>query len=135
MKRSHLLKLRELIEKASANLNDEDALESVELFPEWAVGVEYKYHDRRRYNGKLYRCEQAHTSQADWTPDITPALWTEVVAPGEIGVWKQPTGAQDAYQVGDKVYFPEKGDPVYICTKPDNVYAPNVWGWELYEES
>ena len=133
MKRSHLLKLRELIEKASANLNDEDALESVELFPSWAVGTAYTLNQRVRYGEKLYKCVQAHTSQSDWTPDATPALWTEVAKPGEIPVWKQPTGAQDAYMTGDKVHYPTADDPVYQSTIDYNVYSPEAYpqGWEL----
>lgn len=133
MKRSKLLKLMEMMHKAAISLADEDALEAVELFPVWAVGVAYAADERIRYGEKLYRCVQAHTSQADWTPDATPALWTEVAKPGEIPVWVQPTGAQDAYRIGDKVHYPTKDDPVYICTSDYNVYAPNVFGWELWE--
>ena len=131
MKRSYALKLRRLIEKAAISLPDEDALEAVELFPAWAVDVSYDAGIRVRYDGKLYRCEQSHTSQADWTPPDTPALWTEVAEPGEIPIWKQPTGAQDAYRIGDKVHYPAKDDPVYISTIDYNTYAPDVYGWEV----
>ena len=96
--------LRPLIEKAAVSLDDADALEAVELFKSWYSGIAYLADERVQYNGKLYRCVQSHTSQADWEPDRTPALWTEVAKPGEIPVWKQPTGAQDAYMTGDKVW-------------------------------
>ena len=129
MKREHALKLREMLHKASASLTDEDALEAIELFPMWAVGVDVVKGDRRRYEGKLYRCEQNHTTQADWTPDKTPALWTEVSEPGEIPVWKQPTGSQDAYQMGDKVYYPTKDDDIFVSLVNDNVWPPDVYGW------
>ena len=132
MKREHVLKLRDMMHKAAVSLSDADALEAVELFPAWGVGVDYALTVRVRYDGKLYRCEQAHTSQAGWTPDITPALWTEVAEPGEIPVWQQPTGAQDAYMTGDKVYYPTKDDTVYICMMDYNTYAPDVYGWEVY---
>lgn len=124
-------KLRAMIEKASASLPDEDALEAVELFPAWQTGISYAVCVRIRYGGKLYRCEQAHTSQADWTPDKTPALWTEVARPGEIPVWRQPSGAQDAYMTGDKVHYPAEADPVYISTVDNNVWTPGVYGWEV----
>lgn len=130
MKRSYALKLRAMIEKASASLPDEDALEAVELFPTWQTGTSYAVGIRVRYADKLYRCEQAHTSQADWTPDKTPALWTEVARPGEIPVWKQPTGAQDAYMTGDKVWYPEKDTTVWVSTVDNNVWQPGVYGWE-----
>ena len=130
MKREHAYKLRELLHKASASLTDEDALEGIELFPLWAAGVSYEVGVRVRYDEKLYRCEQAHTSQSGWEPPAVPALWTEVARPGEIPVWRQPTGAQDAYMTGDKVHYPDAGGPVYVCTMDYNAYAPDVCGWE-----
>jgi len=132
MTREHALRLRELLHKAAVSLDDEDALEAIEFFPPWQVDVSYILGIRVRYDGKLYRCEQAHTSQENWTPDITPALWTEVAEPGVIPVWRQPTGAQDAYRIGDKVHYPDEEGPVYICTIDYNVYAPGVAGWELF---
>ena len=53
--------------------------------------------------------------------------------PGEIPVWKQPTGAQDAYMKGDKVHFPDKAGPVYVSVMDYNTYAPDVYGWEIGE--
>ena len=130
MKREHAYKIRDMMHKAANSLTDEDALEAVELFPVWKSGTEYQINERIRYRDKLYRVVQAHTSQEDWTPDITPALYTEVAEPGTIPVWKQPTGAQDAYMKGDKVHYPDQGDPVYQSTMDYNTYAPNVYGWE-----
>ena len=123
--------LRPLIEKAAASLPDEDALEAVELFPLWRTDTAYTVGIRVRYGEKLYKCVQAHTSQEQWTPDVTPALWTEVAEPGEIPVWKQPTGAQDAYMTGDKVHYPTKDDAVYESTIDYNTYAPDVYGWVM----
>jgi len=123
--------LRPLIEKAAESLPDNDALEAVELFPAWTTNTSYTTNERVSYADKLYRCVQSHTSQADWTPDATPALWTEVAKPGEIPVWKQPTGAQDAYQKGDKVHYPGNDDPVYVSTVDNNVWEPRVYGWDL----
>lgn len=131
MKRSHALKLRQMIEKAAVSLPDEDAVDAVELFPNWQTDTAYDLGIRVRYEDKLYKCVQAHTSQSNWTPPDTPALWTEVAKPGEIPVWKQPTGAQDAYMTGDKVHYPTKGDPVYESTMDYNVYAPDVTGWVM----
>lgn len=132
MKREHAYKLRELLHKASASLTDEDALDGIELFPLWAADTAYEAGVRVRYDEKLYRCEQAHTSQAGWEPPAVPALWTEVAKPGEIPVWKQPTGAQDAYMTGDKVHYPDKDGPVYVSTADYNTWEPGVYGWELW---
>lgn len=135
MKRSELFRIREMIEKASASLPDADAIEAAELFPAWAVGVAYSVGERVRYDGKLYKVVQAHTSQADWTPDKTPALFAEVAAPGEIPVWKQPTGAQDAYNKGNKVWYPDVNTTVYESVIDSNVWSPNDYpqGWKVVE--
>ena len=132
MKREHAYRLRELMHKAAVSLGDEDALEAVELFPAWTVGKTWAAEERARYGGKLYRCVQSHTSQSEWTPDVTPALWTEVAKPGEIPVWKQPTGAQDAYNKGDRVWYPEKNSAVYESTLDGNVWPPDQLpeGWK-----
>lgn len=125
--------LRALIEKAAVSLSDEDALEAVELFPLWAAGVAYAVDARIRYEDKLYRCVQAHTSQDGWEPPAVPALWTEVAKPGEIPVWKQPTGAQDAYNTGDLVHYPDADGPVYRSNIDNNVWSPADYpqGWEM----
>lgn len=123
--------LRPLLEKAAISLDDTDALEAVEFFPLWKADTAYTLGERIRYGEKLYRCEQAHTSQTGWEPPNVQALWTEVAKPGEIPVWRQPTGAQDAYMSGDKVHYPDKDGPVYISTMDYNTYAPDVYGWEL----
>ena len=131
MTRNHAEILRTMIVKASVSLDDSDALEAVELFPVWAADTAYPVGIRVRYEDKLYRCEQAHTSQVGWEPDKTPALWTEVAEPGEIPVWRQPTGAQDAYRIGDKVHYPTKDDAVYISVIDYNTYSPETYGWEV----
>ena len=120
--------LRPYIEKASVSLADEDALQAVELFPQWVTGRAYAVDERLQYNGVLYRVVQAHTSQADWTPDITPALFV-VVSLDEWPEFVQPTGAHDAYKKGDKVTFEGKH---YISLIDANVYSPTAYpaGWQ-----
>jgi hypothetical protein len=126
MTREHALKLRQMIVKASIFLSDEDALEAIELYPAWKTGTAYAVDERIRYGETLYRCVQAHTAQADWTPDITPALWT-VVSLDEFPEWVQPTGAQDAYRTGDKV---SHNDKHWVSTLDYNTYEPGVYGWD-----
>lgn len=41
----------------------------------WTVGTAYSVGDLVTYNGATYKCLQAHTSQAGWTPSAVPALW------------------------------------------------------------
>ena len=122
------------INEALPMLDDEIALTVPALFPAWAADTDYVTDQRLRYtDGKLYKVLQNHTSQSDWTPDIAVSLYVEVAEPGTIPVWKQPTGAQDAYRLGDKVHFPEENDPVYESDIDYNTYAPNVYGWHQVE--
>lgn len=120
--------LRGMIEKAAASLPDEDAVEAVELFPRWEVGVTYMPKDRVRHEDQLYECIQEHTSQDDWHPDIVPALWKRVAEPGEIPEWVQPAGAHDAYNLGDKVRHNGK---IWISDIDANVWEPGVAGWSV----
>ena len=123
--------LRALIEKAAISLTDEDALGGMELFPAWAADTSYALNARVRYGEKLYKCVQAHTSQIGWEPPNVPALWTEVAKPGEIPVWKQPTGAQDVYNTGDRVWYPERNTTMYESIIDNNSWAPDVYGWKV----
>lgn len=129
MTRAKAKQLRQLIEQLAVTLDDETALTGVELFSAWAVGKAYAVSDRVQHSGTLYKCVQAHTSQAGWTPDATPALWV-AVSVDAWPEWVQPSGAHDAYNRGDKVSYNGKH---YICTADANVYAPGVYGWEEAE--
>lgn len=117
--------LRKLIEQLAITLDDETALTGVELFPMWAIGVAYAVDDRVQHGGTLYKCVQAHTSQENWTPDATPALWV-IVTVEEWPEWIQPTGAQDAYAKDAKVTH--NGER-WISDVDSNVWEPGVYGW------
>ena len=127
MTRAKAKQLRQLIESLAVTLDDKTALTGVELFPAWVIGKAYAVGDRAQYNGTLYKCVQAHTSQSDWMPSATPALW-KTVSLDEYPEWVQPTGAHDAYNIGDKVTY---NGQRYVCTSNANVYAPDVYGWDL----
>ena len=126
MTRGEAKRLRALIEQLAVTLNDETALTGIQLFTIWKSEKEYAVNDRVQYNNILYKCIQTHTSQADWTPDATPALWV-VVSIEEWSEWIQPTGAHDAYAKGAKVTHNGKH---WINTFDANSYEPGVYGWE-----
>jgi len=117
--------------RALAKLNDTTAVDVLELFPLWRPGAGYDPEDRVRYEGRLYRVIIGHTSQEDWTPPETPALFVETAKPGEIEVWKQPAGAHDAYNKGAKVHYPDEAGPVYESLIDGNIYSPEAYpvGW------
>lgn len=117
--------LVEFLRKAILTADDETALTGIALYPVWSSGISVSVNDRYQYNDKLYKCVQAHTTQADWTPDVTPALWVEVSL-DEFPEWKQPAGAHDAYAKGDKVKHNGKK---WESTADANVWEPGVYGW------
>lgn len=118
-------KYRQFIEQTSKTFNDENALQAIWMFPAWLQSITYNANDRVQYNNELYKCVQAHTSQTNWTPDSTPALWTKVSL-DEYPEWVQPTGAQDAYNKNDNVTHNDKR---WTSDVDSNVWEPGVYGW------
>ena len=116
---------RILTDVAISYLDDGQAETVTALFPDWETSKAYAVGDRVKYGELLYRCVQAHTSQADWTPDVVPALWVRT-STEEWPEWIQPTGAHDAYNKGDKVSHNEKH---WVSDIDANVYEPGVYGW------
>lgn len=123
----------------SASLTEEQAMEVVAVFDPWQEGKVYAIGDYLTYgtNGvgdpQLYKVNQAHTAQADWKPDATPALYTAVgLDDSGCPVWSQPTGAHDAYNAGDIVNYNGK---LYKSLIDGNVYSPDAYpsGWEAVE--
>ena len=120
-------KLRPLIEKAAQSLSDADSLEAVQLFERWKPGEEYPADKKLQYGGELYKVLQAHTSQANWTPDIAVSLYVKIDDPAiEYPAWKQPLGAHDAYRLGAKVTH---NGQRWHSTIDYNTYEPGVSSW------
>ena len=95
----------------AGQIDDATAAEHAAQFGAWAQPVAYKAGAIRLYEGRLYRCIQAHTSPEEW-----PA-------------WSQPIGAHDAYGAGDKVSHSEKK---WTSDLDGNVWEPGVYGWTEY---
>ena len=129
MRRSEALRYRHHMNRVIEALDDATALEVSDLYLPWETDTNYAVGDRRTYDGLLYKCAQAHRSQDDWTPDVTPALWVRVSVE-EWPEWVQPIGAQDAYNTGDKVSHNSKH---WISDVDANVWEPGVYGWHEAE--
>lgn len=129
-------RLRATIEILAENLDDEAAIDAVELFQNWAVCVEYAKDERVRYNKILYKVLQSHTSQADWTPDTAVSLYARVLIPDPevIPVWEQPDST-NPYMKGNKVHYPTADDDIYESVVDNNVRSPSDYpdGWEIVE--
>lgn len=108
-------------------VDDNTALRMVEFYPEWAVGMDYAEGFKAQYGGVLYRCLTAHTSQDDWTPDVSPSLFAKVLIPDEntIPEWEQPEST-NPYAKGDKVTHNGK---TWVSDVDNNVWEPGVYGW------
>ena len=108
-------KLVAFIKAARLTADDNTALTVIDLYPKWAVGIAVAKDSRYQYNGKLYKVVQAHTTQADWTPDITPNLWT-VIDVEHAGTIDDPIPASAGMEYVYGKYYIE-GETVYICKR------------------
>lgn len=123
MNRFHLKTLRSMMEKAAVSLNDSDALDAVELYPEWEVDVAYTLGQRIRYEGKLYRVRQSHTSL--FPPSIdTAALYEEVEKPGQGDTPDNPIYYDNNMALVLGKYYAQFG-VVYHCFRDTGVAVYN----------
>lgn len=118
------------------SFTDEHALEVKDIYPEYQVDHAYKQGEFFTHEGELYKVNQDHTSASQWEPGSvgTESLYTHLTL-NEDGypIWKQPTGAHDAYNKGDIV---EYNGELYKSLIDGNAYSPDVYpaGWEKYTE-
>lgn len=119
-------RLRPVIEQASASLSDGEAAKSPELFPRWAdhIGETVKPGDRRSdmdESGVLhvYRVNkgQGHTTQENWPPHSTPAMWT-IIDLEHAGTQDDPIPASRGmeYEYG-KYYLDSEDGKTYKCER------------------
>lgn len=121
--------VRAAMDAAGRLLTDEQALEAAAIYPAWDGEAAYEKDDRVRYGERLYRCLQAHTAQADWTPTAAVSLWAKVLTSetGEALPWEQPEST-NPYMEGDRVTH---GGKTWVSTVDNNVWEPGVYGWEV----
>ena len=128
---------RKALQMFAASLDDEKALEVATIYDSWQIGKAYAVGDLLTYgkisvgDPQLYKVVLAHTSQVDWLPDIVPSLYVAVgLDDNGYPVWSQPTGAHDAYNVGDVVNY---NGTLYQSLADGNVYSPEAYpaGWKV----
>ena len=98
-------------------VSDEQALAVSALYPEWKIGVEYTAGKRVLYGGLLYKVRQGHTSQAEYTPDKTPALFA-VINETNAGTIEDPIPAVAGMEYKKDLYY-IYNDVVYLCIRED----------------
>ncbi len=115
---------RKLIEKAVQSLDDADALKCVTLYEKWSGnGVEYPQGKKLRHKGKLYKTKQAHTSQADWSPDIATSLF-DVINETNAGTKADPIPYSAGMALENGKYYSESGI-VYYCNRDTGIAVYN----------
>ena len=131
---------RKALQMFAATLSNEQALEVPMIFDQWEVGKSYTVGQYLIYgtnsvgDPQLYMVVQDHTSQEDWLPDVTASLYDAIGLNSEgHPVWSQPTGAHDAYNIGDIVDY---NGALYESLINGNVYSPEAYpaGWKKYEQ-
>ena len=109
--------IRASMDAAASVRTDEQAAKAPRLYPTWVAGLTVKAGDRLYYPGtdKLYKVVQAHTTQADWTPDATPAMWA-VIDKTHAGTLDDPIPAARGmeYEYG-KYYLDGEDGKTYLC--------------------
>ena len=139
---SRLEKAREFRKQILANVNatrklirvdelsEDELLGMIDLYESYQVDKLYKVDDIFKYEGKLYKVIQEHTSLENWVPSELPALYLSMMPENVIPEWKQPAGGHNAYNTGDKVIF--DGD-VYESLIDGNTWSPVDYpsSWEL----
>lgn len=118
---------RKYMNKSADYLVDTDAAHAPMLTKAWEPDKEYTVDKRVCYNETLYKVLQAHTSQAQWTPDVATSLYAVVLIPDPsvIPEWVQPSST-NPYMKGDKV---RHNDLVWVSEVDNNVWEPGVYGW------
>ena len=128
----HLAAAQVFVKQAEIGIIDDNtALQHKGLFEVWRAGAECAVGSMRQYGEKLYKCLQAHTTQSDWTPDATPALWVEIAAPNEYREIKDNMLPTEAFALGEIGWYKEK-DNLWKSLIPAITYTPETYpsGWE-----
>lgn len=107
--------LIDLLLEVRPTLSDKKALQYMDMYPHWQTDLSVKVDERYQYEGRLYKVAQAHTTQADWTPDITPALWT-VISVEHAGTLEDPIPAVASMEYIKGKYYVEDG-VIYLMNR------------------
>lgn len=104
-----------LLVEVRPDLPDQLALKYSAMYPAWKEGIAVEVGQRYQYGDRLYKVGQAHTTQADWTPDATPALWT-VIDVTHAGSLADPIPAVSGMEYTKGLYYSEDGS-LYLMNR------------------
>lgn len=118
--------LRPYIEKAAESLDDNDAVKAMKLFPRWDEHIGEAVTPGQRMSDedadgvlRLYKVREGkgHTTQKDWKPCLTPAMWV-VIDVTHAGTQDDPIPASRGmeYEYG-KYYLDSEDGKTYLCER------------------
>lgn len=113
-------------EKIVGTFDDTAAVKVIDLYPSWQSGITVAVGDRYQYQGKLYKAIQAHTTQGDWIPDITPSLWA-VIEVQHSGTIDDPIPWAVNMECYEGKYY-SYNDTLYVCIRDSGIalaYTPD----------
>ena len=96
-------------------VDDNTALRMTAFYPEWAENTEYTIGYKVQRSGKLWRCIQAHTSQAGWEPENAASLWTEICE-SHAGTLEDPIPYNGNMALESGKYY-SQNSKIYRCTR------------------
>ena len=105
-------------------VDDQIAYRMRAFYPAWSAGVSYAAGYKVQDNVRLWRCLQAHTSQAGWEPENVPALWEELCETHD-GSMYDPIPYEGSMALENGKYYSQDG-VVYLCSRDtvNPVYNP-----------
>lgn len=131
MKRSEALRLRTLIEQASASLPDKEASEGAMLFPRLkGDGSLVRAGTRINWFGIVKRAANDLWDTKENDPDNAPVLWEDISYREGIRIIPETITATAAFQKDECGWWE---DVLYKSLIPSNVFTPAQYpaGWEV----
>ena len=136
--------IRASMDAAAIALTDEQAVKAPRIYLTRAAGLSVKAGDRLYYpaTNRLYKVVIDHTTQADWTPDAVPALYT-VIDVAHAGTKDNPIPAERGMEYVYGLYYTDSEDgKLYLCQRTGEAaggtvvlqYMPHELVWHYFVE-
>ena len=130
MTRAEALRLRAIVEQATASLDDKTASTATTLFPRLRQdGALVKSGTRINWNGTLKQAAVDLWDTAENTPDVAPALWEDIDYRDGYRIIPETITVTTAFSQDECGWW---GDTLYRSKVNSNVYTPAVYpdNWE-----
>lgn len=127
IKAMQILTARITKEINTMNLSNTEALSVKEFYPVWNENsLSINKGDKYQHNGKLYEADQAHTSEANFSPDRMSSIW-HVVVEDHDGTLEDPIPYNEELNplwqgmiLEEGKYYTQSGT-VYKCTRDSGI--------------